>query len=66
MQPEHAPILAAFTVAGFLWGYATHAIAIRARTNQLRRDREQQLQRERMREAAYRAGVRQQLEGRDA
>lgn len=66
MQPEHAPILAAFTVTGFLWGYATHAIAIRARTNQLRREREQQRQRERMREAAYRAGVRQQLEGRDA
>ena len=66
MQPEHAPILAAFTLGGFLWGYATHVIAVRARTNQLRRQRDEHHRRERMREAAYRAGIRQHLEGRDA
>lgn len=66
MQPEHAPILAAFTVGGFLWGYLTHLVAVKARENQLRREREEHRRRERIREAAYRAGIREQLEGRNA
>lgn len=66
MTPDHAPILAAFTLGGFLWGYLTHILVVKGRTIEAQRRKEEHRRQERLREAAYRAGIRQQLEGRDA
>ncbi len=66
MQPEHAPILAAFTVGGFLWGYLTHVVAVKGREIQRQRERDEHRRRERIIESAYRARLRQDLERRDA
>jgi hypothetical protein len=66
MQPEHAPILAAFTLGGFLWGYLTHVLVVRGRAIEADRRRQEHRRRERIIEAAYRAGLREELERRDA
>lgn len=66
MEPEHAPILAAFSAIGFVMGYITHVVAVTSRANQLHREREKHRRLEQMREAAYRAAIRNELEGRDA
>jgi len=66
MQPEHAPILAAFTLGGFLWGYLMHVLVVKGREIEARQRREEYRRRERIRQAAYRAGVYRELDGRYA
>ena len=71
MQPEHAPILAAFTLGGFLWGYLMHVLVVKGRAVDAQRRRAEYQRRQRMIEAAHRQRVRHVLDrhnpsGRDA
>jgi hypothetical protein len=62
MKPEHAPILAAFTLAGVVWGYFTHVLVVKGREIDAKRRKVEYQRRQRMIEAAHRERVRQVLD----